>query len=392
MSGASSEGVNRRQFLAAGAGAIATLAGCSTHALPTRPTGSWFHRGNDARNTGASDAAVPARATPAWTAGAARTATPLADDGVVFSVADAATALDARTGAIQWRTPLGGPVDYTPALTDDALLVATADRLVSLSRASGEERWSKPLPRQPNAALTAADGVVTVPTADAGVLAYDGRNGSLRWHERMRGPTQTALAGGVAYASGYRRDGDSAVLRAVDAATGERRWEVDLSHPDAPPVRSEAGLLVCDAGSLDVRDPADGARQRTLGTFGDLLGAPPAVAEGDAYVTSSAGDVVALSVADGSIRWRADVGVMAGTGVTVGREAALSSVQELPTAGGPGIVAFERADGTPRWEHRLEGLDVAAGTSAVPLGGAVLVVTNVHVGVLALGDHRGNGG
>jgi hypothetical protein len=92
---------DRRTFLAVSEGAAVAVAGCfgeSGRALPSDPAGDWSHHAHDVQNTGAADVSVPERGNRAWDGGPASVAAPLVDDGVVFSVAETATALDATSG------------------------------------------------------------------------------------------------------------------------------------------------------------------------------------------------------------------------------------------------------------------------------------------------------
>jgi outer membrane protein assembly factor BamB len=137
---------------------------------------------------------------------------------------------------------------------------------------------------------------------------------------------------------------------------------------------------VVDPGTLAVHDPATGERRRELGSFGERIDVAPAVADGTAYVGGDDG-LAAVSLADGTVEWSADVTVTAGTGRTVGRDAVVA-----PVTDGPGVVAFERSGGGRRWEYQIDGFDAAANTSATLTENAAFVVTNDSTGVVALGD------
>ncbi|QKY20998.1 PQQ-binding-like beta-propeller repeat protein [Halolamina sp. CBA1230] len=386
--------MRRRAFLATAVGAAAALAGCSSgtgRELPSTPDGDWTHHAHDARNSGAATVGVPPRGTPAWDRGAAGSATPLVDGDAVYSVADSATALEARTGEELWATELPATADRTPVLTDDLLVVAADDRLLALDRADGEERWNVGLPRPADAALTVdpASETITVPLAGrrgaAGLVAYD-TAGERLWADDTLAARATAIDGDAVSVTGYLQDGNTGVLRRLSVTDGGRQWERELDGPDTAPVVADAGVLVGDGGTLALHDPADGERVRTLGTFGDRIPETPAVADGTAFVTSSEGDLVAVEIDEGTERWRRAVGVVAGTGVGVGRDAVVASVTDLPEGDLAGIAAYERDDGAPRWEHEIEGFDASPSTAPVLAEGAVFYASNESDGVVALGD------
>lgn len=384
--------MNRRAFLATAAGAAAALAGCSggpSRALPERPTGDWRQHAHDSGNTGATDAAVPSRANPVWDEGEVHDTTPLVDGGTVFSADDEATALDAKTGEERWRTELSGEAAAAPALTDDLLLVATDQRLVGLNRAEGSTEWSKRIPRPATAPLTAAGSLVTVPLAArqgaTGIHAYDLATGNRQWTDGTLSARAVAADGDRLFATGYLQDGDTGVLRGL-STDGDRLWERELDHPDSPPVLADGELLVGDAGTLAVHDPANGERLRTLGAFGDPIKEPPAAADGTVFVPDGAGELAAVSVADGTVVWRQDASVTVDTGIAIGAEAVVAAVTDAPDASLPGVAAFERGDGSLRWHHGIEGFDAAASTPPVLADGAVFHVSNDSTGVVALGD------
>ena len=377
--------LSRREALATGASALGVVAGClgSNRPLPKRPTGEWRHRAHDAQNTGAADVTVPERATPAWDSGEAHIATPLAADGTIYTVANGVTALDAKNGDVAWEVNFNGKADYTPALLDDILVVAVGGRVLALDRFDGEEIWSTSLSGVVTDAVTATTSppLVTVPVEDEFLQALHPETGDRLWQDEIRAANQATIVGETVYVTGYRQDGETGNLRAILASEGTRQWDVDLEHPDTPPVVAEETLLVADSGTLAVHDLADGERRRELGVFGNTMDVPPAVADGTAYIADWNGGLAAVSIADGTTEWRNNVQVTADTGVTVGKEAVVAPVTDLP-----GIIVFERSDGSRRWEHTIEGFDAAASTPAVLADGAVFYASNESVGVVALGD------
>lgn len=380
----------RRDVLAAGAAGLAFVAGCtgSNRNLPERPTGRWRHRAHDARNSGSSRALVPPRGTPAWDAGEAHMAAPLVAGGVVYSVSREVTALDAKNGDVRWSYDLKGKADHTPALIDDVLVVAADDQVVALATGDGEEVWSTSLTEIVTGAVTASSdqSLVVVPVGDSHLQALDPTNGDRQWRDSIVASRQAAIADGTVYATGYRADGDTGVLRAVSGADGTSLWDADLTHPDAAPVFAEEGLVVADEGTLAVHEPADGERRYVLGDFGDRVAVPPAVADGTAYAASGNGGLAAVSMGDGTVEWRSDVRVTVDTGISVGADAVVVPVSDLPVADLPGVVAFERTDGSHRWERPIEGFDSSVSTPVALADGAIFYSSNESVGVVALGD------
>jgi len=383
--------IQRRAFLAATAASVGAIAGCfgtSNQALPNEPTGDWRQQAHDSRNTGASDVAVPDRGNEVWDAGDAGSIEPLVADGMVYSVGASATALDAQTGEQEWEYDFSAQTGPTPTVTDNHLLIPAEQQLVALNRSDGSEEWSRSLPRPAEGALTAGPSIITLPLTgrrdETGLIAYDATTGDRLWGHPTLAARTTAIDDDRVYVTGYLQDGNTGVLRALSTADGSLLWETELDHPDTEPVVANDGLLVTDEGTLAVHDPEDGTRVRSLGTFGDRLGTPPAVSNGTAFLGTRSQEIVALSIDDGSTIWQQSGS--ATRGISVGRESIVISGESLPKASLAGLAALDRSDGTVQWEHQIEGFDAHPSTAPVLADGAVYYTSNASSGVVALGD------
>jgi outer membrane protein assembly factor BamB len=153
--------------------------------------------------------------------------------------------------------------------------------------------------------------VYGAPTLQA--VAVDAAGGKVLW----RRPSDTPFPNAPAYAQGAvlfglangKLDQEAAQPRGgllcLDAATGERRWE--LATPGSvlctPAVQGERAYFTCRDGQVRCVRVADGqlAWARDLG---DPLVASPVVAGDDVYVLSVSGILACLSAATGEVRWR----------------------------------------------------------------------------------------
>jgi outer membrane protein assembly factor BamB len=382
--------MKRRAFLAAATGSIGILSGClgdSGRSLPQAPGGNWRQRAHDAENTAAADVTVPSRGTPAWNRGRLGVAEPVVDDGTVFCVADVACALDARTGDGAWERELPTTAEHAPVVTDGAVLVAAGAHLLALDRADGAELWSISLPRPSNGALTADPPLVTVPLAprlgETGLLAIDAETGDRLWSDRTLAARSTAIGEHGVYATGYKQDGNTGVLRGLASDDGTELWAIELEHPDTAPVVADDVLVACDDGVVAVHDLADGTRLRELTAFDERIETPPATTDGTAYLGTPF-ETRAVAMDDGSTIWRRDGGVS--TGISAGRDAVVIAAESLPEASAAGIAALERSGGEVRWEYPIEGFDAIPTTAPVLADGAVFHGSNERDGVVALGD------
>lgn len=238
---------------------------------------------------------------------------PVVADGAVHvaSQDDNVYAIDAATGTERWRhsndvseEDLGRKC--TPAVVDGVVFSeGSGGYLYAVDATSGRRRW---LIRTRLGPYPAAPTVVddTVYVADGRTLAVDATNGSLRW-EWERGDPGLAVADGTVFTT----DNDDRAFDALDAATGERLWTVDV-HTHIPTVVD--GTVLASTRTTPETDQrnrlyAFAAADGTVRWEVDLPGPAshsPAVASGTAFLGAAGGTLFALDVRDGQELWRYD--------------------------------------------------------------------------------------
>jgi outer membrane protein assembly factor BamB len=238
------------------------------------------------------------RGTTRWTLDQSTAFTPATGEGLVFTVGEQQIeALDARTGATRWRTPLpggaarplyydtgwllasttagdlialrasdgnvvwrrqlGSPLSGPPGPALDRLYLPLEDnRLVSVLLESGEIVWSRTLPARVMS-LLALDDQLVIGTAAKRVNSIDLKNGRERWERNVGGDISGSPAADdkrIYYAS---RDN---ILWAVDRKSGNLRWKANLaSRPVGGPLQSPNALLMPMVSSeIAGFDPATG--------------------------------------------------------------------------------------------------------------------------------------
>lgn len=107
------------------------------------------------------------------------------------------------------------------------------------------------------------------------------------------------LQGGQLYVSDVRGQ-----VSAYDAASGKRRWRVELDQPVTGGVGSGAGLLLIGTrkGQVIALNPQDGQRRWTATVSSEIL-APPSGAEGVVVASTGDGKLFGLAAADGNLLW-----------------------------------------------------------------------------------------
>lgn len=268
----------------------------------------------------------------AWRAEAGRATasfTPTVRGRVVYAqVGGTVRALDARDGALYWRTRAGSG-GVTPAVAGEDCFTA-GDRVVALDAVTGERRWtSEELVAAP-AGLAVTGDAVALSCGDGGVGAlygFERADGATRWRYDPVGESYAGVVadGERAYVVGT--DGD---LHAVGLAGGEEVW----THP-----------------------------------LGDPAYERPAVADGTVFAAADGGRVVALDAASGAVRWERRVGV-GGTAAPAATGAAVVVV--TATRDGERLVVLDRSDGTDLRRTPVPGHD--AGRVQPALGDGVAYV------------------
>lgn len=175
------------------------------------------------------------------------------DEVLVIGDDNAVHALDRRTGAVLWRTPVHANWDDPPAVgADGSVFLVGNDEcsMTALAAVTGAVRWHRTLPgRCLGGGAVAVDGQrVYLATDRDDVLAVDARTGSVIWRRHHAG---------VAFAGGY--------------------W--------AAPVVAGSVLWIAGGRTLWALDPRTGGQllaRPTHGAFGE-----PVVVDGRVYTSEA---------------------------------------------------------------------------------------------------------
>jgi outer membrane protein assembly factor BamB len=214
-------------------------------------------------------------------------------------------AIDADTGQQRWVFKGGDDpaihnqvgFQSSAAVVDGTVYVGCRDAHVyALDAATGRKKWDYPTSKSwVNGTPAVRDGIVYVGTSDsARFLALDARSGRLRFSVNARGYvfSSAALAGELAYFGSH-----NGRLYAVNAKTGEPAWEFQTEASRLDP------LKVLTADGTPNRD----AFAPLFGDFEDMyldfyrfisVGAilsSPTVDQGVVYVGSADGNLYAIS-------------------------------------------------------------------------------------------------
>ena len=171
-------------------------------------------------------------------------------DGTVYATTGRAEllALDAGTGAIRWRKPLGSPARSAATIAEGRLYVLTLDDKVhAFSAAAGDSVWSY----QANAAATTlfgqaapavADGIAVCAFGSGDLAALRADSGALVWTDSLassRGRSSLVDLSGIralpVIDSGrVYAIGGGGLLVQLDLRSGRRLWEREVGGIQTP--------------------------------------------------------------------------------------------------------------------------------------------------------------
>jgi len=240
----------------------------------------------------------------------------LAPDGrlSVFDVQDGSLKLQLQLGPCVGGSTSGAVVN-APSLPRMLLISEGAGFLAAVDLDSGEVRWRRPIRRSGVLRLRRAGKLIVVAGAEPYLLGLDLLTGEEVWRHgnQYHFVNPVSINGGELYAVATERPGSLASCRLlhIDPWSGALRWSTELPRPALPignPLTSVDAVLltVQDAGRVGVMgfDRHHG-RLRFDREAGLCDESAACVVVDDLLVANGEnGELVAVSVDDGSLRYR----------------------------------------------------------------------------------------
>lgn len=190
-------------------------------------------------------------------------------------------------GTVKWVFPTGGAVHSSPAVVDGTVYVGSRDgRLYALDAATGALRWEYRTESWVESSPAVVDGTVYFGSQDGMLRALDAATGALVWEfdAGFGVDSAPAVAGGIVYFGADRG------LFAVEAASGEQRWSLELPFRAGSPVVANGIAYV---GSVQGFDARRGWRRLRFRAYGQVASSV-AVADTTVYAVTTGGRVVAI--------------------------------------------------------------------------------------------------
>jgi len=192
-----------------------------------------------------------------------------------------------------------------------AVLAEGRDGLVAVDLRNGELRWRFCAEGTGELALRRAGRILLVANGAGAVSALDVVTGELLWRLGVDGERfvlRPAVSGDVVLAVGGEAGGDEGRLYGVDLFSGEMLWRRRLEvAPASEPIATSDVAALALGGARDATlaafEPRDGSLRWMVNDPGASLGGECLVLDGALIVNAPAGQIAALDLGDGRIRW-----------------------------------------------------------------------------------------
>jgi outer membrane protein assembly factor BamB len=248
------------------------------------------------------------------------------DGGRVYATTGTgdAVALDAADGKLVWRKHPAGPLRGAPVIALGNVYITTQDnQIYALKADSGDTVWTEAGTLETAgvfgvAAPSVAQGTVVAGFSSGELTAYRYENGRAVWQDAL---SRTSISTSVSSLSDIDAApvidqgrvyaiGQGGRMVAMELVTGQRLWELNIAGLATPWVAGDwlfamtddAKLIAIQRTSGKVRWIAQLPRWRNeKNKSGQINWVGPVLAGGRLIVASSAGQLVNVAVADGSL-------------------------------------------------------------------------------------------
>jgi outer membrane protein assembly factor BamB len=178
-----------------------------------------------------------------WTASvsAGRATAPVVLGGTVFVAsgdgsATTVHALEASSGAEEWRRTIDGTLGGSPAATERGLHVPIGRRLYTFNRFRGDDQWSSEFPAPVGTpAVGERNDRIYVVDADWTAYSVQEWDGAVRWEASVADGSSDAPPDAPTAAGDLVCVGSPDGLYGLSSTTGRRRWQFAHPGPMTPP-------------------------------------------------------------------------------------------------------------------------------------------------------------
>ncbi len=236
-------------------------------------------------------------------------------------------AFDAASGTEAWRAHLPTPLRGAPSVDDGRVFVVSQDgQLTALSAENGEQLWQANATVEPASILGPGSPSVALGTVVAGfpsgeLFALRVENGRTVWQDQLSRTGRTTALGalsGITASPVIDRGRVFAIshggrMAALDLSSGQRVWERDFAGVNTPwpvgdwvfAITTESELVALSRADGKIRWVAKFERwKKPKSRKGAVLWSGPVLAGGNLILVSSRGEMAFVSPTDGTVQSR----------------------------------------------------------------------------------------
>jgi outer membrane protein assembly factor BamB len=260
------------------------------------------------------------------------------------------------TPAIRWTFQAGAPIGSQVVVVGKVVYVVSTDGTVhAVDLDTGRQQWSASIGAETHGALEVVDGLVIV-GGENGAHAFAVSDGRPAWTAAKAGTVRGAPAI-VGHTAVF--DSDEGMATALDTRTGAVLWSQPLGAPDDTSVAALDGLAIfgLQDGTVVALAVADGTeRWRAESGDGARIGTP-AIADGRVYVASlddngpGTHHIMALDLKTGTLLWR-----FASPGDRPAYTPAIADGRAITEGEDGNVTALDAATGAVLWQTKAPGL------------------------------------
>jgi eukaryotic-like serine/threonine-protein kinase len=179
-------------------------------------------------------------------------------------------ALNAATGAVQWKFKTGDVVHASPAISGGTLFIGSWDSyFYAIDALSGKQKWRFKTGEDPaihnqvgiQSSAAVVDGMVYFGCRDSHLYALDATTGKLRW-SFSTGSSWVISSPAVLNGRVYFATSDTALFFTLDARSGKQIFTLEFHFPffSSPAIAGNTAYIGSHDGKLTALNLATGAR------------------------------------------------------------------------------------------------------------------------------------